>query len=146
MKGRDTRYLGKRLTAGDHRQHYTDKEYLKHNACDNKIYHTSYVDNFQGVPTLEPPKHRRFPKVHKEGVAGDAKLSTTTTSWHRSPEVPYKTPTHVLAVSQEPFLKHNSWKYSNHGLSKCYPPYDRVNKEKPYPTWLIQGELDELKA
>jgi len=139
--GSSTRTLGKRLTAPPERQHHTDKDYIKHNSRHpiNFDYNTIYGLEYEGNQSTKRPSHRRFPKIHKEGSDGLAKLNTTTTDWFKEPDVPHKTPLHVLAVSQEPFLPHNAWKYSNHGLAKCYPPYDRVNPKEPFAMWTVGG-------
>ena len=55
--------------------------------------------------------------------------STTTTDWHKDTPPDAQTRLDVLAASQEPFLPHNSWKYSFKGPHAVYPPYDR----KPFP-------------
>lgn len=139
--GSGTRTLGKRLTAPTQRQHYTDKDNIKHNSRQaiNFDYNTNYGIEYEGNQSTGRPSHRRFPKVHNEGTTGLAKLDTTTTDWFKNPDVPHKTPLHVMAVAQEPFLGHNKWKYSNHGLSKCYPPYDKVNSREPFAFWMVQG-------
>lgn len=139
--GRENRLLGKRLQGTDRRQHNTEPDFLKHygRTKTDFDYHTVYHKTYKGCLTPDPPTYRRFPKVHREGKPGTAKLDTTTTDWYQSPDVPYKTPTHVLAISQEPFLGHNNFKYSYHGLSKCYPTYDRLDKKKSYPVWIVQG-------
>lgn len=136
--GKESRFLGRRLTAPIQRQHFTSKEYLKHfgRHIINHDYHSIYRVDFDGNQSTEGPAHRRFPRAHKEGNDGLATLNTTTTKWFREPDVPYQTPLQVLASSQEPFLKANRWKYSNHGLTKCYPPYDKqVDLKNPFPIW-----------
>ena len=140
-KGQDTRYLGKRLTAPTFRQHHTEKDMFKHygRVVSDFDYNSIYSVNYEGNQSTQNPTRRRFPKIHKQGLPSLAKLDTTTTDWFKEPDVPHTTPLQVLATSQEPFLGPNKWKYSNHGLSKCYPPYDKVDKDKPYPIWMVQG-------
>lgn len=113
------------------RLHHTDNVYLKHNDRKpiNFDLNTSYGKAFTGQSTTQPPVHRRFPKRYKPPSTGPAKLDTRTTDWYKPPEVPFRTPTQVLATSQEPFLKHNPWQYSYHGMKQIYPQYDR--KEQP---------------
>lgn len=82
-----------------------------------------------GQPAENPPVHRRFPRKYRAPEPGSFKLQTSTTNWYQAPDVPFRTPTHVLAVSQEPFPKHNPWKYSNHGMRDIYPPYERNAKQ-----------------
>ena len=148
LQGQDSRTLGKRLTAPPDRQHYTEKQYLKHNGRlpvdfeDKTVYRSDYL----GQATSAPPTMRRFPRIHKEGVPGMAKLDTTTTDWFREPDVPHRTPLHVLAVSQEPFLPPNHFKYSYHGRSNCYPPYNRGgDRLLPYPSWTLQDPTSNPK-
>jgi len=137
-----SRSLGKRSTASPLRQHGTDKDYLKHRGrvIVNHEYNTIYDSDFQGQATAEPPTRRRFPRQHKEGAPGLAKLTTSTTRWSEEASPELKTSTQVLAVSQEPFLPANHWKYSYHtnaphALNKCYPPYDRPENKDLYPSW-----------
>lgn len=129
------------LKAPSKRQHFTDKDYLKHSGRTivNHDYNTIYGSDFEGRPTTEPPTKRRFPRIHKDGDPSLTKLTTTTTAQFREPDVPFRTPLHVLAVSQEPFLAANKWKYSHHGLPKCYPPYDKVGSHRPFPLWAYQS-------
>lgn len=143
--GRESRPLGKRLSAPTKRQHFTDKDYLKHKGrqVTHYDYNTQYGNIYQGCAgastTVEPPTHRRFPKLHKEGTAGPQQpLDTATTMWFQEPDVPYKTPLQVMATAQEPFLGPNKWKYSNHGLSRCYPPYERPEQGK-ISVWRVSG-------
>ena len=140
--GRSERTLGKRIMMPDLRLHHTNNVYLKHNDRKpvNFDLNTSYGLTYQGKPTGEPPVHRRFPKKYKSPNSGPAKLETKTTDWHQPPEVPYKTGTQVLATSQEPFLKHNAWKYSYHGMRQIYPPYDRNNQP------IVQNEFNKYGA
>ncbi|XP_070539666.1 testis-expressed protein 36-like [Ptychodera flava] len=102
--------LGKRLMPPHERQHFSKDlvSWEKRDFYGNTIHATSY----QQRHCKNPPTRRRFPKIHPEGKPGHVKIDTTTTEWFRSPEVPYRTPTQTLASSQEPFLKHNPWKYS----------------------------------
>jgi hypothetical protein len=134
------------LTSVDDRLHHTEKDYLKHygRMVVNYNYKTEYYDRYDGEDTKEAPTRRRFPKIHKEGDPNIEKLDTTTTDWFTSPTVPHKTPTHVLAVSQEPFLPSNSWKYSYHGKSQCYPSYDV--KPNKYHSWLLPSLAKNTKV
>lgn len=140
--GRTDRTLGKKLILPDMRLHHTDNVFLKHN--DRKPVefdlHTSYGKAFTGQPTVHPPVHRRFPKRYKPPSTGSVKIDTRTTDWYKAPEVPFRTPTQVLATSQEPFLKHNPWQYSYHGMRQIYPHYDR--KEKP----IVKNEFNRYGA
>lgn len=140
--GRSDRTLGRRLILPDLRLHHTDNVFLKHNDRNpvNFDLNTSYGLTYQGKPTDQPPAHRRFPKRYKPPSSGPAKLETKTTDWHQPPDVPFKTATQVLATSQEPFLRHNPWKYSYHGMRHIYPPYDRNNKP------LVQNEFNKYGA
>nr|KAG5700961.1 hypothetical protein BaRGS_034246 [Batillaria attramentaria] len=51
-------------------------------------------------------------------------LNTSTTDWFQPAYSPTTSSTRVLAISQQPYPKHNSWKYSYKPLHKVYPPYD----------------------
>ncbi|XP_061171785.1 testis-expressed protein 36-like [Saccostrea echinata] len=128
--GKDERTLGRKITLPELRLHHTEKTFLKHhsrNPVDADL-NTNYRVSYLGQPTENPPAHRRFARKYRAPETGSIKLQTSTTDWHKSPDVPYRTPTHVLAVSQEPFPKHNPWKYSNHGMRDIYPPYERSTK------------------
>ncbi|XP_071090209.1 uncharacterized protein [Haliotis cracherodii] len=128
--GRETRLLGRRLLSRDQPLHQTTSDFLSHQTMlpiqvdQNSLYTASFL----GHPTREPPVHRRFPKAYKEPREGTITLDTSTPSWFKTPEVPYRTPLHVLAVTQEPFVEHNPWKYSNNALKRVYPPYDRKSE------------------
>ncbi|KAJ8317046.1 hypothetical protein KUTeg_004950 [Tegillarca granosa] len=136
------RSLGRKIILPDLRLHHTEKEFLKHHGKTvvDRDLHTTYGTSFTGNQTTSAPVYRRFAKVYKQPSGGAVKLDTTTTDQFKSPDVPYRTPTHVLAISQEPFLKHNAWKYSNHGLRKIYPPYDRKNEP------LVNNEFNRYGA
>ncbi|XP_048746081.1 uncharacterized protein LOC125658732 isoform X2 [Ostrea edulis] len=128
--GRDERTLGRKITLPELRLHHSEKTFLKHhsrNPVDADL-NTNYRVAYIGQPTEHPPVHRRFARKYKEPETGSIKLQTTTTDWYKPPEVPHRTSTRVLAVSQEPFPKHNPWKYSNHGMRDIYPPYERNAK------------------
>lgn len=140
--GRDDRTQGRKIVLPDLRLHHTEDYFLKHfgrSAVDRDL-HTTYGTSYIGNGTEQPPVYRRFPKQYKSPQNGPLVLDTSTTHWFQHPEVPHKTPTHVLAVSQEPFLKHNAWKYSNHGLRKIYPPYERNNEP------LVNNEFNRYGA
>ena len=108
----------------------------------NHDYHTIYRKDFEGLPTDEQPNCRRYPRNHREGSPGVAKLSTHTIS-HFSDNPLYETDLQVLATSQQPFLKHNSWKYSYYGLPKCYPSLpDKI--KKPYSVIQFHGQLNKI--
>jgi len=144
--GVDTRVLGKRNKAPTARQHHTGHDYLKHNsrAPFDFDYNTVYDSDFLGKLTAEPPTRRRFPREHAEGVSSlvePVKLSTVTTGWSENVNAEKETPLQVLAVSQEPFLPANKWKYSYHGRSKCYPHYENKPIINPYPNWCRDAPL-----
>ena len=142
FQGRSDRNLGRKNQLPDLRIHYTDEEFLKHfgrNPVDRDL-NSTYGTSYKGEPTVKPPTYRRFPKNYGQPTSGQIPLQTTTADWFKHPDVPHATPTHVLAVSQEPFLKHNKWKYSNHGLRKIYPPYDRKNEP------LVNNEFNKYGA
>ena len=133
LQGPDSRTQGRYLTALQSRQHNTSTDFLKHYGRTqvDSDYRTVYTQRYRGSssPCEQPVSHRRFAKTFPQANSGLAKLSTTAvTSPYSKPDVPYKTPTRVLAVSQQPFLGPNKWKYSYHGLPKCYPPYDRLDQ------------------
>ena len=141
-QGRFERTLGRGMTAPDYRQHSTDKDSLAHLGTGQPYggdYNTVYGRNFTGRKCEKAPSTRRFPTVHPAVKEGLILPDTKTTSWFKEPEVPHKTPTHVLAISQEPFLRPNRWKYSYHGLHKCYPQYNTIGhtRENKFPTWLL---------
>lgn len=125
--GNNTRQLGRNLIDPHLRLHNTNKDFLRHYGrevtdCD---YHSTYNRSYLGRDTQEPPRYRRFPKSLPPAEPGRVPVATTTTAWLPSSDPKYKTDTQVLAVSQEPFLKHNSWKYSYHSKRNVYPPYER---------------------
>ena len=102
-------------------------------------YASIYGSDFQGEPTEKPPVHRRFPRIHKEGVPGPGGLTSGTGAWHSPPDVPATTPLHVLTVTQEPFLPANKWKYSYHSVPQCYPQYDHLGKNSSYAIWNLNA-------
>ena len=111
------------------RQHHTDKEFLKHFGRHfvNHDYHTLYRKDFEGLPNSQRLSTRRYPRNHKKGSPGTVELSTQTTL--HSDDESYTTDLQVLATSQQPFLKHNKWKYSYHGSPNCYPSLpDKINQ------------------
>lgn len=139
--------MGKRILPGRDRQHFTHSDYLEHEGVwkPRDQFLTTSVDYYRGIAPDEPTKHRRFPRAHESGTCRNTNLSTGSHNWLHSPEVPYKLPTQMLASSQEPFLKPNKWKYSNHSTPKCYPHYDKVKKSDPYPSWIVHG-LPDVKV
>ena len=149
LQGHGTRTLGKRLLLGNQTLHYTDKNHLKHYGREviNYDYNSSYALTYKGPPSTEYPELRRFPRVHSQqtngtGDGGGGKVSgtpTSTTNWFTS-ETPFNTHLKVLATSQQPFLKHNNWKYSNHKMQRCYPPYNTqipTDGPKTLQTWML---------
>lgn len=125
--GQNTRHLGRNLIDPHLRLHSTDKDFLKHlgREVTDYSYNSTYNKSYLGRDTQDPPRCRRFPKSLPPAEQGTIPLSTTTTAWLPSAAPQYKTDTQVLAVSQEPFLKHNPWKYSYHSKRNVYPPYER---------------------
>ena len=63
-----------------------------------------YMASYQGASGADNSRNRRFPRIHPEAKPGSAPLETTTTKWFQRSDIPYKTPLHVLAITQEPFL------------------------------------------
>lgn len=127
------------MTAHGFRHHHTDSGFLEHRPeagvpASGSLYAASY----QARGPVPRPDHRRFPTQYPEGASGLAKLTTTATKWFTPPDVPHATPTHVLAVSQEPFLAANKWKYSYHGSAPCYPSY-RVRGTQRSQRWTPVG-------
>lgn len=124
--GRDNRQLGRYLISPDQRMHHTENTFLKHYGREqfDNDYHTNYQVSYKGKGSARI-EHRRYTKNLKTPSPGPIPLGTTTTDWHPSSEKEHRTDTQVLAVSQEPFLKHNPWKYSYHHKRNVYPPYER---------------------
>ena len=100
--------LGRR-TFSDRCQHYSSN-LITWNA--NNDARSCYMASYLGSQGEDNSRNRRFPRVHPEAKPGSAPLQTTTTKWFRRPDIPYKTPLHVLAITQEPFLTPNRWAYS----------------------------------
>lgn len=125
--GQNTRQLGRNLIDPHLRLHNTQKDFLKHfgRETTDHNYYTTYNSSFHGRDTEEPPRYRRFPKTLPPAPSGSVGVTTTTVAWDPSESARYRTHTQVLAVSQEPFLKHNPWKYSYHSKRNVYPPYER---------------------
>ncbi|XP_052227237.1 uncharacterized protein LOC127841994 isoform X1 [Dreissena polymorpha] len=125
--GQTTRQLGRTLIDPQARLHTTDTNFLKHYGREviDYDYHSTYQNTYKGRDTTEPPRYRRFHKSLPPAEPGTVPLTTTTTAWVPTNAPQYKTGTQVLAISQEPFLKHNPWKYSYHSKRNVYPPYDR---------------------
>jgi len=127
--GRDTRTLGRRLQPVDSRLHHTDSGYLHHRAMVQppvQDYTSITATCFRPPTQTDAPVRRRFQRSYTNT---DNFPSTTTTDWHKDTPPDAQTRLDVLAASQEPFLPHNSWKYSFKGPHAVYPPYDR----KPFP-------------
>ncbi|XP_064631019.1 testis-expressed protein 36-like isoform X2 [Lineus longissimus] len=129
--GKDSRFLGKMNKDPYHRQHFTGSAYLSHEGEEGNPYNfkTMYRASYFGDQETERPTLRRFPKVYSAGTEGTKKLDTSTTDWYNEPDVPHKTSLQVLASTQEPHLKRNRWKYSNHGLPRICPSYSVSYKE-----------------
>ncbi|KAL8570232.1 hypothetical protein ACOMHN_029932 [Nucella lapillus] len=127
--GKDSRSLGRKLLQPIHgRLHHTDPEFLNHcsKAPFPPDYQSEFTSSFLGKPTRNPTTTRRFPRSRTEPPSGPLPLGTTTTDWF--PDTPKSVPskqvsTRVLAISQQPYPKHNRWNYSYQGLDKIYPPY-----------------------
>lgn len=100
--------LGRR-TFPDRCQHYSNNLITWNTTNDAR---TCYTVSYQGAPGADNSRYRRFPRVHPGAKPGSALLATTTTKWFQQPDVPHKTPLHVLAITQEPFLTPNKWAYS----------------------------------
>ena len=133
LQGQTSRQLGRNLIDPHLRLHNTDKHFLKH--FGNKVldfdYHSTYQKSFKGKDTQEAPTRRRFRKSLPPADPGPVALTTTVTAWIPEESSRHKTDTQVLAVSQEPFLKHNPWKFSYNSKNNVYPPYDR--RSEPIP-------------
>ena len=100
--------LGRR-TFPDRCQHYSNNLITWSADSDAR---SCYMASYQGAPGADNNRYRRFPRVHPEAKPSSAPLATTTTKWFQRPDVPYKTPLHVMAITQEPFLSPNKWVYS----------------------------------
>lgn len=100
--------LGRR-TFPNRCQHYSNNLITWNTHSDPR---SCYMASYQGPPGDDNSRYRRFPRIHPEGKPGSAPLETTTTKWFQRPDVPHKTPLHVLAITQEPFLAPNKWAYS----------------------------------
>lgn len=127
--GRDTRHLGRRLHQNIQRLHRTEQTFLHHNSRNPTLhdYNPITAISYQYPGNTEAPQRRRFPKTYQANQTPDSQRELL--SWNNAP---WRTPLHVLAVTQEPFLPKNKWRYSFHGSYKVYPPYDRkANPEVP---------------
>ena len=100
--------LGRRMLP-DCSQHYSNNLITWNTAGETR---SCYTSSFRGQQGDERCRYRRFPRSHPQGKPGSAPVSTSTTRWFQPPDVPHRTPLHVLAVSQEPFLPPNKWTYS----------------------------------
>lgn len=100
--------LGRR-TFPDRCQHYSNNLITWNTNNDAR---SCYMASYQGDSGDDNSRYRRFPRIHSEPKPGSAPLETTTTKWFRRPDIPHKTPLHVLAITQEPFLIPNKWAYS----------------------------------
>lgn len=124
--GNESRSLGRRLHPAQTRLHQTGRDFLMHNsrAPVHYDYRTESASSYTGRPTADSPSARRFPRCHGEPVSGPIPLGTTTTDWFQPAHAPTTSSTRVLAISQQPYPKHNNWKYSYKPLHKVYPPYE----------------------
>ncbi|CAG5120160.1 unnamed protein product [Candidula unifasciata] len=117
--GSHMRHFGRRLHPIDCRLHHTDATFLHHNNSDSPHrYSPTTATTYTDPCLLEPVTTRRFPKIYK--TTETSQPPTRRASGH---EIPYRTPLHVLAVTQQPLATHSDWKYSFHGDTSVYPPY-----------------------
>ncbi|XP_032222034.2 testis-expressed protein 36 [Nematostella vectensis] len=99
--------LGKKKTP-EKSQHYSNNMITWSMNNNNQ---SNYMTSFRGQ-SADGATSRRFPRIHPEPKPGTAPLQTSTTNWFMPPQVPYRTPLNVLAITQEPLLPSNSWTYS----------------------------------
>ncbi|XP_025094008.1 uncharacterized protein LOC112563843 isoform X1 [Pomacea canaliculata] len=117
----------RRLNPNQKSLHQTDADFLKHYSRNHVDYDytTISASSYSGRATCDPPSYRRFSRKYGQPQSGrDVSISTTTNDWFKQPHVPYSSSTRVLAVTQQPFPKHNPWKFSYKPVDKVYPPYD----------------------
>lgn len=127
FQSQDPRNLGRRLNPNQKSLHQTDADFLKHYSRNHVDYDytTISASSYSGRATCDPPSYRRFSRKYGQPQSGrDVSISTTTNDWFKQPHVPYSSSTRVLAVTQQPFPKHNPWKFSYKPVDKVYPPYD----------------------
>ena len=132
MQGKETRFLGRQLLQPiNSRLHSTGPDFLKHFSR-NPVHHSYGTEcatayNATGAPSTTASA-RRFPRTRPDPASGPVPLDTTTTDWFprsagQGPSSAPQPSTRVLAVSQQPYPKHNSWNYSYKGRDRVYPPY-----------------------
>ena len=134
--------------------HATDPDYFVHEGCEQFDTHlTSNADYFRGTQSEEPIVHRRYPRRHilseslrkaREEPGGTAIITTRNDEWFRNTGDGFKLKTQTLINTQQPHLKPNKWKYSNHGLPRLYPPYN--HSTRPLPQWLVSGEPENIQT
>ncbi|KAH9489691.1 Testis-expressed protein 36 [Bulinus truncatus] len=122
--GKDSRFLGRRLHPHQKRLHHTENTFIHHHSRKPTLFDYSPITaiSYQSPGESEAPTRRRFPRIYQTPKVPPDWQTAHLTSWSATPS---RTPLSVLALSQEPFLHHNSWKYCYHGDSKVYPQYNR---------------------
>jgi len=106
-------------------------------------YNTIYSDNYRGCQSSQPSvcchsfprqyqdaEHR--PRPDQTGCLPPVTEDTSTGQKCRPT-------TEILAMTQQPFLRNNNWKYSYHGMPRCYPAgFSRIDRSNPYPGFYLR--------
>lgn len=138
-----TRVAGRKLPAPDRNQHHTDAHLLAHYArqLTRYDYNTIYSDNYRGCQSSQPAMScRSFPRhypaaEHRPRPDQTGCLPPLTDDDRR----PCRPTAELLAATQKPFHAGDDWKYSYHGLPRCYPAgHGRIDSSNPYPGFYLR--------
>ena len=129
MWQRKTRSLGRRLPPASKCQHHTPFDFFNHNthklAVDES--HTEGIIMSTEVPIEEQTVYRLFSRTYPSNFSSQGPMSSSTTKWFNDSldgnfQRSIKPSTKTLAVSQQPYLQHNDWKYACKSKPNAYPP------------------------
>jgi hypothetical protein len=117
-------------------------------------YNTAYSDNFRGCQSQDSnsPGCRKYPRRYPDPVPGLRPFTTLNGFSHELAceesfiKVPCRRTIEMLGMTQRlPDSECSSWKYSYHGLPRCYPGgYSRIDPSNPYPGWFLKDSTSAL--
>ncbi|KAL8616616.1 hypothetical protein ACOMHN_036648 [Nucella lapillus] len=117
----------------------TERDFLSHHCRAPTLfqYDSEFASSYIKKPLPTSPGSHRLPHLRPEPHSGPLRpLPTTTTDWF--PDSPrqhslgsLRASVRLQMLNRESLLKHNSWKYSFHGLPRVYPTYDPLPNKPP---------------
>jgi hypothetical protein len=155
------RTIGRKLAADPERDlHRSEVDMLTHygHQVTEYDYNTVYSDNYRGCQTSQPGVCcRKFPRQYLDPSSCPAPErvgcivppgAAPAADGRDPPPLPRcRAATELLAVTQQPFVAAaargsapSPWKYSYHGLPRCYPGgFSRIDpKTNPYPGFFVR--------